>query len=223
MYRPLLTTLFSLLLYFTISFIYFVLQEKTLSTDELAEMPSCNLAKTVHNKWLQASSNKGRDLYVATVDDYIRAFLQVVAYYQFLKGGIGGVGSSQEELKLRWAQRRAERTGDPTVLQRAFLHMPGAEDFCTCKPHLEGAEVFGSQKRKPDTPIRADSETHRPDTINFSCPRPSKRVTRSGAATLPTVIEEVSPFVQEVLSHVAAGLDFRRITANQESKINEKL
>ena len=26
--------------------------EKFLTLDELAEMPSCNLAKTVHNKWL---------------------------------------------------------------------------------------------------------------------------------------------------------------------------
>ena len=196
MYRLLLTTLFLLLLYFTISFIYFVLQEKTLSTDELTEMPSCNLAETVHNKWLQASGNKGRDLYVAIVDDYIHAFLQVVAYYQFLKGGIGEVGPSKKELKLRWMQRHAERTSDPTVLQRAFLDMPGAEDFCTREPHLEGVEVFGSQKRKPDTPIGANSETHRPDTNNFSCPRLGKRVTRSGAATLPTVIEEVSPSVQ---------------------------
>ena len=107
-------------------------------------MPSCNLAETVHNKWLQASGNKGGDLYVATVDDYIRAFLQVVAYYQFLKGGIGGVGPNKEKLKLKWAQRRAERSGNPTVLQRAFLDMPGAEDFCTREPHLERAEVFGS-------------------------------------------------------------------------------
>ena len=186
-------------------------------------MPSCNLAETVHNKWLQASGNKGGNLYVATVDDYIRAFLQVVAYYQFLKGGIGGVGPSKEELKLRWAQHRAERSGNPTVLQRAFLDMHGAEDFCTREPHLEGAEVFGSQKRKPDTPIGADNETHRPNTINFSCPCLGKRVTRSGAATLPTVIEEVSPSVQEVFSPVVARLDFRHVIAIQESKVNEKL
>ena len=32
-------------------------------------MPSCNLAETVHNKWLQAFENKGRYLYVAAVDD----------------------------------------------------------------------------------------------------------------------------------------------------------
>ena len=107
-------------------------------------MPSCNLVETIYNKWLQAFGNKGGNLYIAIVDDYICAFLQVIAYYQFLKGGIGGVGPSKEELKLRWAQRRAEWTRDPTVLQRAFFDMPGAEDFCTRKPHLEGAEVFGS-------------------------------------------------------------------------------
>ena len=56
-------------------------QEKFLTSDELAEMPSCNLAKRVHNKWLQASRNKEGNLYIAVVDDYICAFLQVVAYY----------------------------------------------------------------------------------------------------------------------------------------------
>ena len=123
-----------------------------MSLSDFAQMPSCNLAESVHNKWLQASGNKGGDLYVATVDDYIRAFLQVVAYYQFLKGGNGGHGPSKEELKLRSAQRRAERTGDPTVLQKVLLDMPGGEEFCTRNPHLEGVVVFGLQKRRPDTP-----------------------------------------------------------------------
>ena len=36
-------------------------------------MPSCNLSETVHNKWLQQSGNRGSDLYVATVDDFVRA------------------------------------------------------------------------------------------------------------------------------------------------------
>ena len=155
-------------------------------------MPSCNLAETVHNKWLQASGNKGGDLYVATVDDYIRAFLQVVAYYQFLKGGVGGMGPSREELRLRSTQRRAHRTGDPGVIQSALLGMLGADDFCTRDPHHEGVEVFGSQKQKPDTPIGADDETHKPDTIIFSRPHPLKRVTRARAATLPTIPEESS-------------------------------
>ena len=59
-------------------------QEKVLTQDQLAEMRSCNLVESVHNKWLQASCNKSGDIYVATVDDYICAFLQIVAFYQFL-------------------------------------------------------------------------------------------------------------------------------------------
>ena len=39
-------------------------------------------------------------MYVAAVDDYIRAFLQVEAYYQYLKGSVGGMGPDREELKL---------------------------------------------------------------------------------------------------------------------------
>ena len=79
-------------------------------------MQSYNLVETVHNKWLQASGNKGSDVYVAAVDDYIQAFLQVIAYYQYLKGGVRGMGPSREELRVRSAQRRAHRTGDPRVI-----------------------------------------------------------------------------------------------------------
>jgi hypothetical protein len=46
---------------------------------EFAQMPNCNLVEFSHNKWLQTSANMGGNLYVATVDDYIRMFLQVVA------------------------------------------------------------------------------------------------------------------------------------------------
>jgi hypothetical protein len=68
--------------------------------EEFVQMPNCNLAKSIHNTWLQASGNKCGDLYVAIVYDYIRAFLQVVAYHQFLKDGVGGDGPSKEQLKL---------------------------------------------------------------------------------------------------------------------------
>ena len=87
--------------------LHFSNQKIFLTQDQLAEMPSCNLAESIHNKWLQASGNKGGNLYVAMVDDYVQVFLQVVAYYTFLKGGIGGDGPNKEELKLRGAQRRA--------------------------------------------------------------------------------------------------------------------
>ena len=67
------------------------------------------------------SGNKGGDLYVATVNDYIWAFLQIVVYHQFLKGGVGGDGPSKEKLKLRCPQRRTQHTGDPVVLQKVLL------------------------------------------------------------------------------------------------------
>ena len=108
------------------------------------------------------------------------------------------MGPSREELRLRCAQRRAHRTGDPRIIQSALLGMPGTDDFCTPDPHHEGAEVFGSQKRKPDTPIGVDDETHRPDTISFSRPYPLKRVTRACAATLPTIKEEVEPCIEQL-------------------------
>ena len=74
-----------------------------LSEAELAKMPSCNLAETVHNKWLQQSGNYGNDLYVATWDDLVRAFMQMVRYYQFLKGENARIGPGKEELLLRVA------------------------------------------------------------------------------------------------------------------------
>ena len=91
-------------------------QEKFITPNELTEMPSCNLAETVHNKWLQASGNKGDGLYIAVVDDYIQAFLQVVAYYQYFKGGIGAMGPRREELKLGSTQRRTQRIGDQGII-----------------------------------------------------------------------------------------------------------
>lgn len=47
-----------------------LLLKQNLSLDELADMPSCNLAEsTIHNKWLQQSGNTCDCLYAATVDD----------------------------------------------------------------------------------------------------------------------------------------------------------
>ena len=134
--------------------------------------------------------NKGGDLYIAAMDDYIRAFLQVVAYYQYLKGGIGSMGPSKEELKLRYVQRRAQCTGDLGIIQSALLSMPRIDEFCTYDSYHEGAEVYGFQKWKPDIPIGADEDSHRPNTVNFSWPHPPKQVTRSHATTLLTIVEE---------------------------------
>jgi hypothetical protein len=117
-----------------------------LTESELTKMPSCNLAESMHHKWNQQSGNRGSDLYIATADDFIRALMQVLRYYQYLKGGRAGTGPRKEELQLRAAQRTAERTGDPKVLNVVMAKLPGAELFYTRTPYMAGEEVFGSQK-----------------------------------------------------------------------------
>ena len=108
-----------------------------MTAEEFAQMPNCNLAESIRIKWLQASGNKGGDLYV---DDYIQAFLQVMAYHQFLKGGARGDGPSKKKLKVGCVQCRAHHTDDPVVLQKVPHDMPDMDEFCTRSPHLEGAE-----------------------------------------------------------------------------------
>lgn len=109
------------------------------------------------------------------------------------------------------------------MVQKVLLDILDGEEFCTCNPHLEGTEVFGSQKRSPNTLIGADEKTHRPDTVNFSCPRVSQRTTRSHTTSLPTIIEESSPSMQEVALLCSTGLNFHRVTVVEETKVDEKL
>ena len=99
--------------------------------------------------------------------------------------------------------------------------MLGADEFCTQDAHHEGTEVFGSQKRKPDTPIIANEEIHRLDTINFFWPHSMKRVTKAQVATLPTIVEEVKTSIEEVQPLPRARTDVHRITTVQESRVNE--
>ena len=47
---------------------------QNVSIDEFVDMSSCNLAKTMHKRWKQASGDRGADLYIATIDDYVRKF-----------------------------------------------------------------------------------------------------------------------------------------------------
>ena len=133
-------------------------------------MRCCNLAESIHNKWKQQSGDRGSDLFVATVDDFVRSFMQSIAYYQYLKGDRAGTGPSKEQLKLWVAQKSTERTGNLKSLHEALAKMPGAEEFCTRTPQLEGGEVFLSLKQKADVPIGSEYDSHRPDMISISRP-----------------------------------------------------
>jgi hypothetical protein len=90
-----------------------------LSLEEMADMPSCNLFETAHNKWLQQFGNHGNDLFVATCDDKIRAVIQMTNYKAYLKGKASGTGPSKQELKLR----AARRSGDPKKIEEALSQL----------------------------------------------------------------------------------------------------
>jgi hypothetical protein len=64
---------------------------------------------------------------------------------------------------------------------------------------MVGEEVFGSQKRKADVPLGFEGKSHRPDKVNFSRLRIATRSSRANHAscTLPDVVEELSPELQE--------------------------
>src|SRR6202048_502896 len=148
---------------YSLHFSYF---SQNFTDSELAEIPSCNLSETVHNKWLQQSGNRGSDLYVATVDDYVRAFMQCTNYYAYLKGDRSGTGPGKDELRLRAAQR----SGDAKRIVAALERMPGADQWCTRKPQLEGEEVFGTTKRKLDLPPGSEHDSTRPAKVSLSLP-----------------------------------------------------
>ena len=139
------------------------------------DLPSCNLSETVHNKWLQMSGKQGNNLFDATCDDSIRAWMQMTNYQAYLKGYASGSGPSKGELRLC----AARRSGDPKKIAEALNTLPEAEGVGTRVPHLEGEETFGSTKRKLDVPIGDAGDSHRPDKINFSQPRVRTRSTRT--------------------------------------------
>jgi hypothetical protein len=171
-----------------------------LSLEEMADMPSCNLSETAHNKWLQQSGNRGNDLFAATCDDKIRAVMQMTNYRAYLKGKASGTGPLKQELKLR----AASCSGDPKKIEEALSHLPGVEVATTRIPHLEGEEIFGSTKRKLDLPLGDDGDSHRPDKVNFSQPQVQ---TRSRTAHTEFAGASVAGADKDELPHVTTALE----------------
>jgi hypothetical protein len=188
-------------------------------------MPSCNLAESIHNKWKQQSGDRGNDLYVATVDDFVRALMQCSAYSQFMKGDNPGTGPSKEELKLRRAQRSAAKTRISKPLHDAILKMHGGDEWCTRTPHLEGEEVFIFLKRKPDTAFGDEREFHRPDKISISRPRVQTRSARLNNSplhvTTPDSLTTADEEQPQLPTHDAPQwVDRHHVTAIEETLCN---
>lgn len=95
--------------------------------------------------------------------------IQIVKYYQYLKGEHAGISPRREEVLLCAAQRSAKQTRDLKVLNIAMAKLHEADLFCTHEPHLASDEVFGFQKHKANVPLNFEGESHRLDKAKFSC------------------------------------------------------
>jgi hypothetical protein len=106
-----------------LTFPSFCIQNLTLK--ELADIPICNLAKTVHNKWLQSSGNRGLDLFVATTNDWACAFMQMTNYRSYLCGWASGTDPSKHDLKLKRTlqSQHGKKNAD------ALAEMPEGQDY----------------------------------------------------------------------------------------------
>jgi hypothetical protein len=169
-------------------------------------MSSCNLAEMVYNKWLQQSSNRGTDLYVAIINNFVWALIQVVRYYQYLKDEHADVGPGKEELFLRAAQHLAKRSEDPKVLSIGMTKLLRTDLLCTREPHLVGKGVFGSQMRKADITLGFEGKSYLQDKMNFSRLQIATMFAKADHAScsLADVAEELSPDLQE--DHVLNNL-----------------
>lgn len=103
------------------------------------------------------------------------------------------------------------------------LTCPARMKLCTRSPHLEVVKNFGLPKRKPGIPIRADDETHHPDTVNFSHPCLAHRTTKSHASPLLTIVVGSSPSMLEVPPPPIPNHDFCLVNYVQQSKVDEKV
>jgi hypothetical protein len=188
-------------------------------------MPSYKLAESIHTKWKQQSGDRGSDLYVATVDDFVLAYIQCSAYSQFLKGDNLGTGPSKEELKLRGAQRFAAKTGISKLLHDAILKMLGGDEWYTMTPHLEKEEVFVFLKRKPNTALNDERKSHRPNKISISRPRVQTRFARLDVSPPPVTIPDSPTTTDEeqlqLPTHDAPQqVDRHHVTAIEETLCN---
>ena len=150
-------------------------KSQALTFEEEATVPTCNLSETMHNKWLQASGEKKIDVYHATVDDFARAALQSLFYFNYLRGGPAGTGPSKTELQLHLAAR----AGNSRRMVKLHDHVAVEAGLNTRVPHLEEETIFGSAKRKLDLLLGDESDSHRHDRVNYLIPNLDKGVSPS--------------------------------------------
>jgi len=84
------------------------------------------------------------------------------------------------------------------------------EEFFNREPHLEGEELFGSQKKKANMPLGYKHNLHRPDKVNIShwCLE-----TRSKRATIS--VQNLNPIFEDVLR--SSDVDMDDAMSNEEN------
>lgn len=112
-------------------------------------MPTYNLAETVYNKWLQQYGNNMTCLYEAMVGSMICAYMQIMNYMTWLKGGYAGKGHYSTSLK----PKVASKCGDSMLLMKVMKFLWGAKDVNTRDCALRGWELFGPTIQKFDLPL----------------------------------------------------------------------
>ena len=179
---------------------------QALTFEKEAAISTCNFSETIHNKWLQASGNKMINVYHTTIDDFARAALQSLFYFNYLRSGPSGIGRSKFELELCLASRKRNSKRVVKLLDEVTLEA----SLNTRVPHLEGETIFGTAKRKLDLPLGDDSDSHRHDCVNYAVPKVGEGVSFSQARRFVrpgskvgesvSVVRSSSPLLQSKVS-----------------------
>lgn len=96
----------------------------------------------------------------------IRAFMHIVIYKLWLKGGSTGEGFNSMSFKLNIVVRR----GDPKLLAHAIESYPWAQDFNTIDCSLEVSKLVGSTKRKLNLSPGANWDSQQLNKVKYSFP-----------------------------------------------------
>ena len=140
----------------------------------------------MHNNWLQALGNKMVDLYSAMIDNYSKAALQSIGYYNFLKGGCSRRGPNNSVLRLWLAGQNA----NPFRVAKLVDDVSSLVGLNTRFSHLEGKKVFELDNHKLDLLPRDESGCHRHNCVDYSISKLSKRASPSqcrSAMSIPRV------------------------------------
>jgi hypothetical protein len=137
------------------------------------EIPTCNLAKTSHNKWLQQIGNKITCLYKAKMDSMICAFMQIANYWTWLTGGSNGNGLDLVSLEVKVVTM----SGHPKMLVNAMKFYLRQKKLTTKTVHWRVQVVWVHQTKIPTLPPGVNYNSHQPNKVNHSILRPNTQAT----------------------------------------------